>query len=85
MPRGLQREPPARPKDPRPMLAYVFRHRARIALVYGRVSPLPLAGSRFRDTADLERAALGSPPERPGQLGFRGRHLEARPMPPRSR
>jgi hypothetical protein len=66
------------------MLAHVFRHRARIAVVYGRVSPLPLAGSRFQGP-ELERAALSAAPERPGQLGFRGRSLILRPMPPRSR
>lgn len=66
------------------MLAHVFRHRARIALVYGRVSPHPLAGARFQGPG-LERAALAGPPERPGQLGFRGRSLIVRPMPPRTR
>jgi len=63
------------------MLELIFRCRARMAIVYGRVDPRPIAGERF------VAAALGRPParapERPGELGFRGRALEIRPMPAR--
>ena len=64
------------------MLNVIFRHRERMAIVYGRVSPLPLAGERFRTSA-LEREALAHAPRAPGQLGFRGRHFLLRPLPPR--
>jgi hypothetical protein len=66
------------------MLDVIFRHRARMAVVYGRIAPWPLAGERFRRAA-VERRALRRPPKAPGEVGFRGRALVLRPMPARAR
>ena len=65
------------------MLDLIFRRRARMAVVYGRVDPLPLAGERFQ-APQVARPALSAAPQRPGQLGFVGRGLVAKPMPPRA-
>lgn len=65
------------------MLDLIFRRRARMAVVYGRVDPLPLAGERFAGVA-CARQALRSAPERPGEVGFRGKQLVLRPMPART-
>lgn len=64
------------------MLDLIFRNRARMAAVYGRVEPGPLAGERFQGPAP--KAALPAP-LRAGQVGTRGRSLVALPMPRRVR
>ena len=67
------------------MLAWVFRHRARLQAIYGRVEGPPLAGERFRAPepgASVERA--GARPAAPGALRQRrDGTIEIRPMPRR--
>ncbi len=64
------------------MLDLIFRCRARMAVVYGRVAPSPLAGARFQ-TAAVARHALDQVPQRPGEVGFKGKLLVMRPLPSR--
>jgi hypothetical protein len=71
-------------RNMRPVLNLILRHRERMAIVYGRVSPLPLAGPRFAP-ATAERQDLAYAPKRPGEIGFSGRHLLVRPLPRRAR
>jgi len=62
------------------MLSWIFRHRARLAAIYGAVPAPQLAGERF--------LAPDSPPSpirrarnlRPGEWRGRGARLEIRPM-----
>jgi hypothetical protein len=63
------------------MLDLIFRQRARMAAVYGRVEPSPLAGERF---AAATSRATGAP-QRHGQVGRKGRSTLALPMPRRVR
>ncbi len=60
------------------MFDLIFRCRERMAVVYGRVAPGPLAGARFV----LEpRAALPiGRPQRPGELARTTRGVSVRPM-----
>lgn len=63
------------------MLDLIFRQRARMAAVYGRVGPGQLAGERFAS----QPAAPGPEPRRHGQVGRKGRATVALPMPRRTR
>ncbi len=63
------------------MLDVIFRQRARMAAVYGRVETGPLAGERF---AAGSSSAAGEP-QRHGQVGRKGRSMLALPMPRRVR
>jgi hypothetical protein len=69
------------------MLAWIFRHRTRLQVVYGRVTPPPLAGTRFAQPAPpcLEQLVEGGDgPLEPGRLRLRARgQVEIRPMPRR--
>ena len=69
------------------MLAWIFRHRARLQVVYGRVPPPPLAGARFSEAEPpgLEQLVeSGRGPLEPGRLRLRARgQVEIRPMPRR--
>lgn len=65
------------------MLSWIFRHRQRLAAIYGMVQAPALPGVRF-STERQPKAPL-SVVDRPGNLVRRGRHLELRPMPPRVR
>ena len=65
------------------MLNWIYRRRARMAAVYGRVEAGPLAGERFAapsPAAPLRSAAA----ERPGETVQSGRYVVVRPMPPRA-
>ena len=59
----------------------IFRQRARMAAVYGRVSPGVLAGERFASAP----AAPPTAPRRHGQVGRKGQSTIALPMPRRTR
>lgn len=63
------------------MLDLIFRCRERMAVVYGRVSPGPMAGTRFQNApaAALPRGKPG----RPGDLARNSRGVSVRPMPRR--
>ena len=68
------------------MLSWVFRFRARLQVVYGRVESPPLVGARFASRQESlplpDRAQSG--PARPGELRLRARgQVEIRPMPRR--
>ncbi len=63
------------------MLDLIFRQRARMAAVYGRVEPGPLAGERFA----VPPSTPASAPKRHGQVGRKGRSTLALPMPRRVR
>jgi len=68
------------------MLSWVFRHRARLQAIYGRVEGPQLAGERFRSRT-VPGAAIqpaGPDPAPPGELRVRpGGQIEVRPMPRR--
>ena len=65
------------------MLSWIFRHRQRLAAIYGMVQAPALPGARMqqKDSALVASGAL----KRPGHLTRRGRNVELRPMPPRVR
>lgn len=63
------------------MLDLIFRQRARMAAVYGRVAPGMLAGERFA----APPSATVPEPRRHGQVGRKGRATVALPMPRRTR
>ncbi|MBM3989484.1 MAG: hypothetical protein FJ298_00595 [Planctomycetes bacterium] len=63
------------------MLNLIFRQRARMAAVYGRVSPGELAGERFATLRGVPAKA----PRRHGQVGRKGQSTVALPMPRRTR
>lgn len=63
------------------MLDLIFRQRARMAAVYGRVEPGPLAGERFA----VPRTPSAGEPRRHGHVGRKGRSTLAVPMPRRIR
>jgi len=73
------------------MLAWIFRHRSRLQVVYGTVEPPPLAGARFARASALDQAGAGASaiprdtlgPPRPGELRRKKKTLELRPMPRR--
>ena len=67
------------------MLSWVFRHRARLQVIYGRVAGPKLAGERFSQGQEPEPlAATGPEPARPGEIRLRARgQVEIRPMPRR--
>jgi len=67
------------------MLDVIFRQRARMAAVYGRVSPGELAGERFSAPTEGRAAADGAAPRRHGQVGRKGRATVALPMPRRAK
>jgi hypothetical protein len=60
------------------MLSWIFRHRQRLGVIYGRTRAPALAGPRFSPP----RALLSARPAdlRPGELARRGRFVELRPM-----
>jgi hypothetical protein len=64
------------------VLDLIFRHRARMQVVYGRVAAPSLAGERFSGPQPTPPGAL---PKRPGQIGPRGKSTVAIPMPKRVR
>lgn len=66
------------------MLDVIFRCRERMAVIYGRVAPGPLAGERFSAT-ESEPALPRGKPRRPGELTRSGRGVALRPMPRRVR
>lgn len=63
------------------MLNVIFRQRARMAAVYGRVAPGELAGERFASAPSVP----SKEPRRHGQVGRKGRSTVALPMPRRTR
>jgi len=64
------------------VLSWIFRYRQRLAVVYGRVAPAPLAGERFRGARGEGFEELRPREEvRPGRLAWRGRSLIVGPMP----
>jgi hypothetical protein len=66
------------------MLSWVFRHRARLQVIYGRVEGPQLAGERFRLIREPAPLAGGPEPARPGEVRLRARgQVEIRPMPRR--
>ena len=69
------------------VLAWIFRHRARLQVVYGRVPPPRLVGARFAEPAPPRLEELverGEGPLEPGRLRLRARgQVEIRPMPRR--
>lgn len=68
------------------MLSWIFRHRARLQVIYGRVEGPPLAGERFRVAGQAVAAlpAAGPDPAAPGELRLRrDGQVEIRPMPRR--
>ncbi len=67
--------------SPRAMLNLIFRHRARMSAIYGRVEPVGLAGERFEKAPAIRRPA----PTSPGQVGRKGALTLAVPMPKRIR
>ena len=64
------------------MLSWIFRHRQRLAAIYGMVQAPKLPGS-LQHSRPL--ALPPGTPNRPGHLPRRGRQVELRPMPPRVR
>jgi hypothetical protein len=64
------------------VLDLIFRHRARMQVVYGRVEAPSLAGERFSKPQPRPPGPL---PKRPGQIGTRGKAVVAIPMPKRVR
>lgn len=67
------------------MLSWIFRHRERLATIYGMVQAPPLAGKRL-ETAEPPRIAPAGQRVRPGSLARRSRGvIELAPMPPRVR
>jgi hypothetical protein len=67
------------------MLSWVFRHLARLQVIYGRVEGPELAGERFRISGQpTPLAAAGPESARPGEVRLRARgQVEIRPMPRR--
>jgi hypothetical protein len=64
------------------MFDLVFRCRERMALVYGRVAPGPLAGARFAVPSPPPALPTGKP-RRPGELARSRNGVSVRPMPRR--
>jgi hypothetical protein len=62
------------------MLSWIFRHRARLAPIYGAVEAPPLAGNRFATPSALPVLARRGRKLRPGEWRGRGARLEIRPM-----
>jgi hypothetical protein len=68
------------------VLSWIFLHRARLQVIYGRVAPPPLAGERFAGDAGPATVASrqrGGRDARPGELWRNGRVIALRPMPRR--
>ena len=66
------------------MLSWVFRHRARLQVIYGRVEGPKLAGERFNLSREPALLAAGPEPTQPGAVRLRARgQVEIRPMPRR--
>lgn len=64
------------------MLSWVFRHRDRLMLVYGRVPPPPLAGRRFAARSESRDGDGPGRRERiPGTVVRRRRWTVIVPMP----
>jgi hypothetical protein len=64
------------------MLNVIFRCRERMAIVYGRVAPGTLAGSRFAEREPTAVLPKGKP-RRPGHLSRNSRGVSLKPMPRR--
>ncbi len=63
------------------MLNVIFRCRERMALIYGRVAPGPLAGARF--AIEPPQVLPKGRARRPGELVRTARSVSVRPMPRR--
>ena len=62
------------------MLAWVFRHRARLQVIYGRVEGPALAGERFRAPDAGGRIEVAGPsPAAPFRDGFLPNQVRRRP------
>ena len=65
------------------MLSWIFRHRQRLATIYGMVQAPALPGPRL--VASPATAQGCGQARRPGHLTRRGKTVELLPMPPRAR
>lgn len=65
------------------MLSWIFRHRARLAAIYGMAQAPALPGARLAETKTEQ--PRWSSVDKPGHLVRRGARVELRPMPPRVR
>jgi hypothetical protein len=64
------------------VLDWIYRRRARMAAIYGRVHPGPLPGARFAGGAPQARPEVGAL-TRPGAAARRGRTVTLHPLPRR--